>query len=159
MGGFGPMQVWGQRGSVSGSGGGGDKVPHAGRWVGGDGGGRARSRSIVLVVGHAKLMDARCLNCRRGGGGEWGVPYAMALCADHQGQWGRSVGVTGWGGGVALLLGNQINNGRPVIQIIQSIKVHQGDVKEVQVGRFQTNQDVDVDEDQAHKGRQSRLHG
>ncbi|GJX89173.1 hypothetical protein Tco_0341187 [Tanacetum coccineum] len=39
----------------------------------------------------------------------------------------------------------------------KSGNVHQGDVKEVRVGRFQTNQDVDVDGDQAHQGRRSLL--
>ncbi|GJY45453.1 retrovirus-related pol polyprotein from transposon TNT 1-94, partial [Tanacetum coccineum] len=44
-------------------------------------------------------------------------------------------------------------------RIFQSIQVHQEGVKEVRVGRFQTNQDADVDGDQAHQGRQSRLRG
>ncbi|GKD22346.1 hypothetical protein Tco_1224049 [Tanacetum coccineum] len=43
--------------------------------------------------------------------------------------------------------------------IFQSIQVHQGDVKEVRVGRLQTHQDADVNGDQAYQGRQSQLRG
>ncbi|GJV67605.1 zf-CCHC domain-containing protein [Tanacetum coccineum] len=35
------------------------------------------------------------------------------------------------------------------------VKIHQGDVKEVRVGRFQTNQNADVDGDQAHKDNEA----
>ncbi|GKF58400.1 hypothetical protein Tco_0171937, partial [Tanacetum coccineum] len=49
-------------------------------------------------------------------------------------------------GGVELLLGSSNKtNGRR--NIFQSIQVHQGDVKEVRVRRFQTNQDTDVNRD------------
>ncbi|GJV76155.1 retrovirus-related pol polyprotein from transposon TNT 1-94 [Tanacetum coccineum] len=60
--------------------------------------------------------------------------------------------------GVELLLGssNKTNGRRDIFQIIQ---IHQGDVKEVRVGRFQTNQDADVNGDQAHQGQRSRLRG
>ncbi|GJU01838.1 hypothetical protein Tco_1112176 [Tanacetum coccineum] len=47
-------------------------------------------------------------------------------------------------GGVELLLGSSNKtNGRR--DIFQSIQVHQGDVKEVRVGKLQTNQDADVE--------------
>ncbi|GJV94732.1 hypothetical protein Tco_1546309 [Tanacetum coccineum] len=43
------------------------------------------------------------------------------------------------------------NKDRLVAQGYNQQEVHQGDVKEVRVGRFQTNQDVDVNGDQATK--------
>ncbi|GJY92556.1 retrovirus-related pol polyprotein from transposon TNT 1-94 [Tanacetum coccineum] len=52
-------------------------------------------------------------------------------------------------GELNFFLGLQIKQMEDII-FFQSIQVHQGDVKEVRVGRFQTNQDADVNGDQAH---------